>query len=40
MNNKRVKGLWFFGMSGSGKTYQSKILKIKLRIVFWLMEML
>lgn len=31
MNNKRVKGLWFFGMSGSGKTYLSKILKNKIK---------
>ena len=26
---KNCKGLWFYGLSGSGKTYASKIIKIK-----------
>ena len=28
---KKYKGIWFYGFSGSGKTYISKILKKKLK---------
>jgi len=28
---KNIKGLWFFGLSGSGKTHLTKILKKKLK---------
>lgn len=28
---KKIKGLWFFGLSGSGKTHLTKILKKKLK---------
>ena len=31
LNLKRHKGIWFFGFSGSGKTYISKILKKKIK---------
>ena len=31
MNKKKILGIWFFGVSGSGKTYLSKILKKKIK---------
>lgn len=31
LNLKKYKGIWFYGFSGSGKTYISKILKKKLK---------
>ena len=27
----KIKGIWFIGYSGSGKTYASKILKYKIK---------
>ena len=27
--NTKYKGVWFYGLSGSGKTYSSKLLKLK-----------
>ena len=29
--NKKMKGYWFFGLSGSGKTFASKYLKKKIK---------
>ena len=31
MINKKYKGVWFYGISGSGKTQASKYLKKKLK---------
>ena len=31
LNLKKYKGIWFFGFSGSGKTYISKILKNRIK---------
>ena len=31
---KKVKGFWFYGLSGSGKTYASKYLKKKIKNTF------
>ena len=31
MITKNIKGLWFYGLSGSGKTLASKFLKKKIR---------
>ena len=31
LNLKKYKGIWFFGFSGSGKTYISKILKKRIK---------
>ena len=30
-NKKKYKGIWFFGLSGSGKTYFSKKIKSKIK---------
>ena len=29
---KKFNGIWFYGLSGSGKTYASKILKLKKKL--------
>ena len=31
MINKKYKGVWFYGISGSGKTQASKYLKKKIK---------
>ena len=28
---KKIKGLWFYGLSGSGKSHLTKILKNKIK---------
>tara|TARA_B110000503_G_C6858847_1_gene293970 strand:- start:50 stop:322 length:273 start_codon:yes stop_codon:yes gene_type:complete len=30
-SSKKYKGIWFYGLSGSGKTFLSKILKLKIK---------
>ena len=31
MNLKKIKGLWFYGLSGSGKSFASKFIKKKIK---------
>ena len=34
LNNSNSKGVWFYGLSGSGKTHASKIFKNKIKLPF------